>query len=174
MRLPQFQSRNVTQASPGKFDRLPRTPAGSTALALDGCGLRDSLPARPAREASYPISVRQVAVLLHTSFRHRLAVMPLCFAKPSPPSGWLGDLHPQAIEHARHATNPLARESRGAHHYNTDDDAREATAATRRYRRSPSGRGRDQSFVPAVNRSSYSQALQPSLEFAPATAYATR
>ena len=29
------------------------------------------------------------------------------FAKPSPPSGWLGDLHPQAIEHARHATNPL-------------------------------------------------------------------
>ena len=71
-------------------------------------------------------------------------------------------------------TNPLARESRGAHHYNTDDDAREATPATRRYRRSPSGRGRDQSFVPAVNRSSYSQALQPSLEFASATAYATR
>ena len=29
------------------------------------------------------------------------------FAKPSPPSGWLGDFHPQAIEHARHATNPL-------------------------------------------------------------------
>jgi hypothetical protein len=34
-------NRNVTQASLGKFDRLPRTPAGSTALALDGCGLRD-------------------------------------------------------------------------------------------------------------------------------------
>jgi hypothetical protein len=33
--------------------------------------------------------------------------MPLRFAKPSPPSGWLGDLHPRAIEHARHATNPL-------------------------------------------------------------------
>jgi hypothetical protein len=31
----------------------------------------------------------------------------------------------------------------------------------------------DQSFVPAVNRSSGSQALQPSLEFAAATAYAT-
>jgi hypothetical protein len=33
--------------------------------------------------------------------------MPLRFAKPSPPSGWLRDFHPQAIEHARHATNPL-------------------------------------------------------------------
>jgi hypothetical protein len=32
--------------------------------------------------------------------------MPLCFAKPSPPSGWLGDFHPQAIKRARHATNP--------------------------------------------------------------------
>ena len=32
--------------------------------------------------------------------------MPLCFAKPSPPSGWLGNFHPQAIERARHATNP--------------------------------------------------------------------
>ena len=103
----------MAQASRGKFDRLYRTPAGSTALTLDGCGLRDSSPARPARDASYPISVRQVAVLLHTSFRHRLAEMPLRFAKPSPPSGWLGDLHPQAIEHARHATNPL-RASRAA------------------------------------------------------------
>src|SRR5258708_11794495 len=34
--LPQFRDRNTTQASPGKFDRLPRTPSGSTALALDG------------------------------------------------------------------------------------------------------------------------------------------
>jgi hypothetical protein len=51
-------------------------------------------------------------VLLHTSFRHRLAVMPLCFAKPSPPSGWLGNFHPQAIEHARHATLRLMPEPR--------------------------------------------------------------
>jgi hypothetical protein len=28
-------------------------------------------------------------------------------ANPSPPSGWIGDFHPQAIEHARHTTNPL-------------------------------------------------------------------
>src|SRR5450631_2264898 len=106
--------RNVTQASLGKLDRLPRSPAGSTALAFDGCGLRDSSPARPARDASYPVSVRQVAVLLHTSFRHRLAVVPLRFAKPSPPSGWPGDFHPQAIEHARHATERLRRERRTA------------------------------------------------------------
>ena len=106
------ESRNMTQASPGKFDRLPRTPAGSTALALDGSGLRDQSPARPARDASYPVSVRQVAVLLRTSFRPRLAMMPLCFANPSPPSGWIGDFHPQAIEHARHATERLRRRGR--------------------------------------------------------------
>jgi hypothetical protein len=29
-------------------------------------------------------------------------VTPLRFANPSPPSGWVGDLHPQAVEHARH------------------------------------------------------------------------
>ena len=113
MRFPQFRYRNTAQASLGKFDRLPRTPAGSTVLAFDGCGLRDQSPARPARNASYPVSVRQVAVLLHASFRHRLAVMPLRFAKPSPPSGWPGDFHPQAIEHARHATKPLR--GSGAH-----------------------------------------------------------
>jgi hypothetical protein len=41
-------------------------------------------------------------------------VMPLCFAKPSPPSGWPGDFHPQAIEHARHATKPLRGSSVGS------------------------------------------------------------
>ena len=29
-------ARNTTQTSPGKLDRLPRTPAGSTAMAIDG------------------------------------------------------------------------------------------------------------------------------------------
>src|SRR5947199_3520559 len=29
---------------------------------------------------------------------------------PSPPSGWVEDFHLRAIEHARHTTNPLARE----------------------------------------------------------------
>jgi hypothetical protein len=91
------KSWNMTQASLGKLDRLPRTPAGSTARVVDGHGLRDWSLARPARDASYPVSVRQVAVLLHTSFRHRLAVMPLWFAKPSPPSSWPGDFPPPKL-----------------------------------------------------------------------------
>src|SRR4051794_11209794 len=71
-------------------------------------GLRDQLSARPARAASYPVSVRQVAALLHASFRPRLAATPLRFANTSPPSGCVGDLHPQAVEHARHTTNRFA------------------------------------------------------------------
>ena len=126
MRFAQFRHRNTAQASLGKFDRLPRTPAGSTVLAFDGCGLRDQSPARPARNASYPVSVRQVAVLLHASFRHRLAVMPLRFAKPSPPSGWPGDFHPQAIEHARHATKPLR--GSGAHSATRPHDRKRGTS----------------------------------------------
>src|SRR5215813_1490797 len=75
--------------------------------ALDGYGLRGQSSARPTRAASYPISVRQVAALLHASFRLRLAATPLRFANTSPPSGCVGDLHPQAVEHARHTTKPL-------------------------------------------------------------------
>src|SRR5512144_2843226 len=75
--------------------------------ALDGYGLRDQLSARPTWAASYPISVRQVAASLHASFRPRLAATPLRFARTSPPSGCAGDLHPQAVEHARHTTKPL-------------------------------------------------------------------
>ena len=93
LRFPQFRIRNTTQVSPGKLGRPSRTPAGSTHLALDGYGLRDQLLARPTKPASYPVSVRQVAVLLHASFRHHLAAMPLRFANPSPPSGWIEDFH---------------------------------------------------------------------------------
>jgi hypothetical protein len=28
--------------------------------------------------------------------------MPLRFSSPSPPPGWAGDFHPQAVEHVRH------------------------------------------------------------------------
>ena len=79
-------------------------------LGLDGYGLRDPLPARPTKPASYPVSVRQVAVLLHASFRHHLAGMPLRFANPSPPSGWIEDFHFPATEHAGHTTR--SRETR--------------------------------------------------------------
>src|SRR5262245_19614314 len=100
----------MAQASRGKFDRLPRAPAGSTPQALDGCGLCGESSARPTWTASYPISVRQVADLLHAAFRRRLATTPLRFASTSPPSGCAGDLHPQAVEHARHTSKPLTRQ----------------------------------------------------------------
>jgi hypothetical protein len=93
---------DTVQTSRGKPDRLHCTPAGFTAIALGGCGLRYPLLTRPVMTASYPVSVRQVAVLLHASFRHHLAVMPLRFASTSPPPGCAGDSHPQAVKHARH------------------------------------------------------------------------
>ena len=101
------RSRTTVQISPGKFNRLHRIPAGSTSLVFDGYGLRDSSPARPTKAASYPISVRQVAALIHAAFRHHLAGMPLRFTNPSPPSGWIRDFHPRAAEHAGHTTKPL-------------------------------------------------------------------
>ena len=96
------EPQDTPQISRGKFDRLPRTTAGSTPRTFDGFGLRDHLPARPAQNASYPVLVHRLARLLHASFRPHLAVTPLRFANPSPPSGWVGDFHPQAVEHARH------------------------------------------------------------------------
>jgi hypothetical protein len=35
--------------------------------------------------------------LLHAFFRPHLAMMPLRFANPSPPSGWIEDFHLQAV-----------------------------------------------------------------------------
>jgi len=69
----------MMQISRGKPDSLHRTPAGFTVLALDENGLCDFLPARPAKTASYPVSVRRVATLLHASFSQFLAVLPLRF-----------------------------------------------------------------------------------------------
>ena len=71
-------------------------------MALDGYGLRDLMLTRPTITASYLVPVRRVAALLHASFRPRLTTTPLRFANPSPPSGWVEDLHLQAAEHARH------------------------------------------------------------------------
>jgi hypothetical protein len=93
---------DTVQISWGKPLSLPRTPAGFTVLILDGYGLCDFLPARPTSAASYPVSVRRVAILLHASFRRSLAVPPLRFARASPPSGCTGDFHPQAAGHAQH------------------------------------------------------------------------
>src|SRR5260370_1270575 len=86
--------KDTVQISRSKPDSLHRTPAGFTVLVLDGYGLCDILPARPTEAASYPVSVRRVATLLHASFRQFLAVLPLRFASASPPSGCTGDFHP--------------------------------------------------------------------------------
>src|SRR5262249_2826543 len=88
------------------------TPAEFTVRFFDGHGLRDQRLARPILPASDSVSVRQVVVLLRASFRLRLATTPLRFANPSPPSGWMRDLHPPAVEHARHtAKRPREREA---------------------------------------------------------------
>src|SRR5271155_1993252 len=109
----------MQQTSRGKFDRLQRTTAGFTDTRLDGYGLCCSLPTRPRVLASYPVLVHRHTPLLHASFRPRLATTPLRFANPSPPSGWIRDLHPQTVEHARH-TMPLRleiRKERGFPHF---------------------------------------------------------
>ncbi len=64
---------------------------------------------RPGRPR-YPVLVHRAAALLHASFRPHLAMTPLRFANPSPPSGWIEDFHLQAVDHARHTTKrPSAR-----------------------------------------------------------------
>src|ERR1700716_2972407 len=62
---------------------------------------------RPGRPR-YPVLVHRAAVLLHAASRPRLATTPLRFANPSPPSGWIEDLHLQAVDHARHTTGSPA------------------------------------------------------------------
>ena len=56
------------------------------------------------RRPYHPVLVHRPACLLHASFRPHLAVTPLRFARPSPPSGWSEDFHLQAVEHARRTT----------------------------------------------------------------------
>ena len=63
---------------------------------------------RPGRPR-YPVLVHRAAALLHASFRPHLAMTPLRFANPSPPSGWIEDFHLQAVDHARHTTKTPAR-----------------------------------------------------------------
>ncbi len=104
---------DTVQISWGRPRSLPRTPAGFTVQALDGYGLRDFLPARPTRAASYPVAVRQVAISFHASFRRSLAVPPFRFTRASPPSGCTGDFHPQTAGHAQHTGSALERARAG-------------------------------------------------------------
>jgi len=64
----------------------------------------------PGRPHLWFLSVR--SCLLHVAFRPRLTTVPLRFANPSPPSGWVEDFHLRAVEHARHTRK---RRALGAH-----------------------------------------------------------
>src|ERR1700730_13560895 len=98
------------QISRGKLNRLRCTTAGSPLCTLDGYGLRDTLPARPA--LAPPIRFLFIGSHLCSTLPSAPASrrQPLRFTNPSPPSGWVEDFHLRAIEHARHTTNPLSRE----------------------------------------------------------------
>ena len=88
---------DTTEISRGKIDRLACTPAGFTTPALDDRGLCDQLLARPAGWASLSGFVHRAAGLLHASFRPHLAMTPLRFTNPSPPSGWVQGLPPPSL-----------------------------------------------------------------------------
>jgi hypothetical protein len=92
------------QISRGKFLRLPRTTAEFTFRALDGYGLHCQLPARPTLTPQIRflyVSSRVGSMLLSDAASRQST---LHFTNPSPPSGWIRDLHPQAEKHARHTT----------------------------------------------------------------------
>lgn len=71
---------DTVQVSRGKFNDFLRTTAEFTATSLDDYGLRGHLPARPDVIALYSVPVRQLADLLHASFRPSLTATPLRFA----------------------------------------------------------------------------------------------
>src|SRR5262245_38349510 len=98
---------DTRQTSRGKIDRLRRTPVGSTTRALDGYGLCDQLPARPTGVASIRFLYVRPRLCYPLPSDAASRRRPCVLANPSPPSGWIGDLHPQAVDHARHTTKPL-------------------------------------------------------------------
>src|SRR5262249_59729605 len=80
---------------------------GSAARALDGYGLCDQLPARPTGVASIRFLYVRPRLCYPLPSDAASRRRPCVLANPSPPSGWIGDLHPQAVDHARHTTKPL-------------------------------------------------------------------
>src|SRR5665213_427145 len=81
---------------------LPPRPLMTVDFAIS-CSL-----VRPGRPR-YPVFLHRAAALLHAFFRPHLAVSPLRFANPSPPSGWIEDSHLQAVVHTRHTTQKPPR-----------------------------------------------------------------
>src|SRR5215471_2823164 len=81
---------------------LPLRPLMTVDFAIN-CSL-----VRPGRPR-YPVNFPSGAALLHAVFRPHLAMTPLRFANPSPPSGWIEDFHLQAVVHTRHTIRrPIA------------------------------------------------------------------
>src|ERR1700733_3964817 len=83
---------------------LPPRPLMTVDFAIN-CSL-----VRPGRPR-YPVFVHRVAALLHAFFRPHLAMTPLRFANPSPPSGWIEDFHLQAVVRTRHTIKRAADHS---------------------------------------------------------------
>jgi hypothetical protein len=102
--FPRCNPRPQTGERAGDFSRAPvnfhRLLGFVTRIILIFC--------EPAPYASYPVLVHRLGSLLHAAFRPRLATMSWRFAIASPPSGCEGDLHPRAVEHARHTSKGLA------------------------------------------------------------------
>src|SRR6266702_7643873 len=85
-RPPEVRSTAFTARPPD----LPPRPLMTVDFAIIGSLVR---PGRPR----YPVFVHRAAALLHAFFRPHLAMTPLRFANPSPPSGWIEDFHLQAV-----------------------------------------------------------------------------
>ena len=82
---------------------LPPRPLMAVDFAIIGSLVR---PGRPR----YPVLVHRAATLLHAFFRPHLAMMPLRFANPSPPSGWIEDFHLQAVvQYSAHQKKALGQ-----------------------------------------------------------------
>src|SRR5262249_19196816 len=61
---------------------------------------------RPGRPR-YPVLVHRAATLLPVFFSPHLGMMPLRFANPSPPTGWIEDFHLQAVvQYSAHQKGP--------------------------------------------------------------------
>jgi len=75
---------------------------------------RSFTPNESVGDASYPVLVHRLALLLRASFGPSVAGTPLRFANPSPPSGWVEDFHFQAAGHAQH-TVPRPHSCRHSH-----------------------------------------------------------
>jgi len=114
---------DTAQISWGKPRSFPRTPAGFTAAAFDGYGLRDWLPARPATPASLSDCCSSgrdfVPHFLQTVPRGSALVFHSCFTSIrlhrglSPPSCWACPAHSPAPAAHRSAASGLDRDTPG-------------------------------------------------------------